>query len=253
MNILILSCYTFSMINEGHNENQERNIELQVVFGIPREISRVKQTLYDLPRLKKLYGDVNGALNVLPDGISESSSDHDVVESVSAEFIDSMYEPFAVSIREQQAIIGVELQKLREISSFKIFDRYIVELTRYGTGGSYSSLDGKVWIKIWEGRTKASVISTLVHEIIHVGINDLIEKHLNDKTDEKHHWYKERLVDLIGEKYFPGMRRMQNLDREIIQTVDDIFRELFPDMEAIIKTLANINQEQDTSPYHQQS
>lgn len=226
------------MSNEGYSENQEKSIELHVLYSIPREVLRVNQTVYDLPRLKKLYGEIDHVSGVLPNGITETSSDSEITESVSEEFDDSLYKDFATYIENQQDFVGEVLKSLRIMDSFKIFEKYIIELTRYGTGGSYSSLDGKVWVKIWKNRTKESVVATMVHEIIHIGINHLIEQYFEDKTNDKHHWYKERLVDLIGEKYFPGMRKMQDLDKEIIQEVDEVFERLFPDIESIVKTLA---------------
>ena len=114
-----------------------------------------------------------------------------------------------------------------------------MELTRYGTGGSYGALDGTVIANI-EHRTKEEVMSTIVHEIIHIGIEHLIQEYLDDKNNQKHHWYKERLVDLIGEMYFPGLRKTQNLNKIIIKNVDEVFNTFFPDMETIVQSLKNM-------------
>ena len=77
---------------------------------------------------------------------------------------------------------------------FKIFPKYKVLLTRYGSGGSYYPDEGKILtITNIDGNLKESCLGeALVHEITHIGIEKNIVKKFKLTELEK-----ERLVDLI--------------------------------------------------------
>lgn len=97
--------------------------------------------------------------------------------------------------------------------NFKIFKNYNVRLTLYGTGGdyfpSYGAFDGK--LRNQPGRTKKlnkSIILVradlkksferiIIHEIIHLGIEDSIVR-----KNKLRHLEKEALVNRIYKKYF---------------------------------------------------
>lgn len=76
---------------------------------------------------------------------------------------------------------------------FKVFDAYQVCLTRFGPGGSYDHEKGKVIVKV-NAKGLASKTcdfkSLLVHEMVHIGLEEVIIKKF-DLT----HTVKERLVD----------------------------------------------------------
>lgn len=78
--------------------------------------------------------------------------------------------------------------------NFKIFPKYKVLLTRYGSGGSYYPDEGKLLtITNINGSLKESCPGeALVHEITHIGIEKNIVKKFKLTELEK-----ERLVDLI--------------------------------------------------------
>jgi len=77
---------------------------------------------------------------------------------------------------------------------FKIFSKYSVLLTRYGPGGNYYPDEGKILtITNIDGDLKESCLGeALIHEIIHIGIEENI---INSFS--LNNWEKERLVDLI--------------------------------------------------------
>ncbi len=85
---------------------------------------------------------------------------------------------------------------------FKLLEHYDVILTRYGVGGQYDPMNGKLFLKTNpDGHFKRSdPAHTLIHEIIHIGIDEDIIKayHLT-------HWEKERVVDLICALKFDGL------------------------------------------------
>jgi hypothetical protein len=77
---------------------------------------------------------------------------------------------------------------------FKAFPSYQIILTRYGPGGSYHYDKGTiVMLTTREGRFKrADPVQTIVHEIVHIGIEEsIVQKY------KLIHWEKERLVDLL--------------------------------------------------------
>lgn len=78
---------------------------------------------------------------------------------------------------------------------FKIFPKYRVLLTRYGLSGAYYPHEGKVIMMLGADGTFEKTLDpgeTVIHEIIHTGIEENIINHFN-----LDHWEKERIVDLI--------------------------------------------------------
>jgi len=92
---------------------------------------------------------------------------------------------------EQGKLLVIEALKKTEVWrenwGFNLLDKYVVVLTPYGVGGSYSE-SGMVVFKIDNRRPFANVI---VHEIVHIGLEFLVKKF------DLNHTEKERLVDLI--------------------------------------------------------
>ena len=205
-------------------ENKEDAIELNVVYGLDQEIERVRNTLERLPWYTQ-----QGYFVRLPKDISEQSTPEEIASSISSEYSEIEYEDFTQWIKEQWPQIPAGFEELKKIPSFHLRDAYTVFLTKYGVGGSYDAQSGKVIVNI-ETRGKEKMIGTIVHEIIHTGIEHLIVSY------DVQHWYKERLVDLIGEKYFPGLKPLQNI-KEDTAIVDDAFRKYFPDIEAIAREI----------------
>lgn len=76
-----------------------------------------------------------------------------------------------------------------------LFEEYDVLLTAYGPGGSYTPLGNKAKILILttaDGQFKINPIETIIHEMVHLGI----EKNIVEKF-KLEHWEKETLVDSI--------------------------------------------------------
>lgn len=84
--------------------------------------------------------------------------------------------------------IPVFLQ-LNERWGFKIYPKYEIVLTRYGTNGSYHPDTGRVVLSIHSPKRPRR---TVIHEIAHLGVEkDLI------KRFGLTHWEKERVIDHI--------------------------------------------------------
>jgi len=84
---------------------------------------------------------------------------------------------------------------------FRIFPEYQIRLTRYGPGGFYRSKTGVIeMLTFVDGSFKRpNSVATVVHEIFHIGIDDIVKKY--DLT----HWEKEGLVDKSCMVSFPDM------------------------------------------------
>jgi hypothetical protein len=81
---------------------------------------------------------------------------------------------------------------------FKIFPKYEIRLTAYGPGGSYNFNEGKITMKLKKDGTFSRIPqNVIVHEIIHIGIEESIIKKF-----ELSHVEKEGLVDAICVNYF---------------------------------------------------
>lgn len=82
---------------------------------------------------------------------------------------------------------------------FKMFPVYEVRLTAYGPGGSYNYKEGNIIMKTKRdgGFGKRTPLSTVIHEIIHIGIEDPVIQKI-----KLTHIEKEGLVDAICFNYF---------------------------------------------------
>lgn len=105
-------------------------------------------------------------------------------------------------IKEKLSVIENCLPKLAEPSKrwgFKLFDKYLVLLTKYGPGGSYDSQTGKITMLTRKDGTfkQEDPEQTVIHEIIHMGIEECVVG-----VFKLSHSEKERLVDLLVKKTF---------------------------------------------------
>ncbi|MDD2935212.1 MAG: hypothetical protein PHX25_01935 [Candidatus Pacebacteria bacterium] len=112
--------------------------------------------------------------------------------------------------------------------SLKPQETYKIIFTRYGVGGSYYPPDCVI-INVRTRKEKQITIS-VIHEIIHLSIQNLIDKYEID------HWKKERVVDLIMNEIAPEINIMQNIPINT-EEIDKTFTKYYPDIERIIKTI----------------
>lgn len=81
---------------------------------------------------------------------------------------------------------------------FKVFPQYKIKLTLYGPGGSYNYSTGDIIMLVRENeRFSREPSETIVHEMIHIGIEEIIIKKYNLS-----HWIKERIVDKFVAYHF---------------------------------------------------
>ena len=100
------------------------------------------------------------------------------------------------------------LKKLNNLWGFKVYPKYTVKLTKYGVGGSYDLIGNSVRIRITStGMFPKSPEQIVVHEIIHIGIEQILVREY-----DLNHSEKEYLVDLIMihllDDYLPGYKEV---------------------------------------------
>ena len=98
---------------------------------------------------------------------------------------------------------------------------HVIRLTNYGVGGSYN-LPSLVVLNI----NMKMLVKTVVHEIIHLMIQDLIDKY------EIKQWEKERVVDnILNSKEFDFLKydEWQSGYQGAEKYIDELFDELFFD------------------------
>lgn len=198
-------------------------IQLQIKYGPDREFARVRWTLKRLPWFRKQGYHENFAK--LPQGIVETSSDDEIRAHIAAEYEGQQFADMSRYISGRWSEVSDGFARLRALPGVRMDDTYIVELTRYGSGGSYHPDTSSIDIRITD-RNKENIIGTVVHEIVHISIQHLMEKYAVS------HWRKERLVDLLLDHCFPSLHKMQPIPEDV-SCVDDAFTEYFPDVDAI--------------------
>ena len=97
--------------------------------------------------------------------------------------------------------IFAELVKLRDNWGFKLFRRYEIVATVWGTEGAYDHEDGVILLRVnREGRRTSAygepLEHTVVHEVVHIGIEEVIVRRYSLGHD-----MKEFLVDAICSIY----------------------------------------------------
>jgi hypothetical protein len=193
------------------------NIKLIIEFSIELEIKRVTSTLAKMDWYKS-----NGYNPLLPANLK------DIGTSVRDEHEEVIFKKVSSKIEDQWLVYGHDLPiKFQELG-LKYQNNYHIQLTKYGVKGSYN-LPNLIILNIKERKIQ-DIIRTVIHEIIHLSIEDLI---IECKIS---HWQKERLVDLIFAKIYPSLNKMRETKTNA-EIVDVSFNKYFPDVEKVIKDL----------------
>jgi hypothetical protein len=128
-----------------------------------------------------------------------------------------------------------KLLLLNQNWGFKLFPRYEIVLTLYGPGGSYNEKTGKVIIKTTpDGKfIRPNVANSIVHEMVHIGIEDNIVKKYNLE-----HWEKERIVDLICSVYLGNILSNYRTQRVRNKNIDQFinYENILKDLPSAIKS-----------------
>lgn len=130
----------------------------------------------------------------------------------------------------------VQLVALQRNWGFEIFPRYTIALTLYGPGGSYHPSISTIRIKTAPQAVPLRAPETIIHETVHMGIEEnIVQKY------KLAHWEKERLVDLICSLYLkeivPDYCIQKSGDKKIdpFITLDAIVHNLPAAIESFVK------------------
>lgn len=107
------------------------------------------------------------------------------------------YDLSLTKVKESQQTVNDGLEKLSALSknwSFDFKEKYQIVLTLYGPGGNYNPSSGTVILLTTEKGEfcKKCIAEIILHEIVHIGIEESIVKQY-----KLTHFEKERIVDLI--------------------------------------------------------
>lgn len=205
-------------------------IPIKFEFNVESEIRRVKNTLNDIEWLNK-----NSYRFLLPSGIKDLK---DIDVNSLRNFVENEYDSKSFEIAKEAIIKSWEgnssfMKKINQkMIGSNILNEVTIVLTKYGTQGSYILPDSMI-INI-SNIPPEFLIKTVIHESIHLMIEDLIKKY------SIQHWVKERIVNLIMDVEYKSRFKMNPAPDWALST-DTIFKEFYPDMIMLVKKAAEIS------------
>lgn len=205
---------------------ETQSVKLTILYSVEQEIRRV---LYTVQKFS-WYAEQGYSIESikLPEGIHKDSSNEEIARAVTVEYSSTDYALCAAKLLEEWKNIPSGFEKMKD-TSFHLESGYGVLLTKYGMKGSYDVNACQVIIRM-NTQPEGNITGVVAHEIVHMTIQHLIDQY------HVRHWRKERLVDLLMERYFPGLKKMQ-ATREDVSMVDHAFEKFFPNMSAIAQSI----------------
>tara|TARA_Y100000310_G_scaffold112994_2_gene111541 strand:+ start:2814 stop:3440 length:627 start_codon:yes stop_codon:yes gene_type:complete len=206
------------------------NPRIHVIYSLKTEVTRIRNSFKKIDWYKE-----KGYWNKikLPESLKgiesfEKITEKDILDTVKSEYSEEEYKQFTEGVRTSWDNVGKKYDLWKILSALKLQSEYTIQLTKYGVGGSYS-MPNRIVVNI-HMKKSGPVENTILHEMVHLSIQELIDKY------EISHWHKERLVELIILKTLPEMAHEQDLPEEAYD-IDEVFDKFYPDMEAVIKNL----------------
>ncbi len=208
-------------------------MKLSIEYSIDYNVERVIKTI------KKMdWFDANGYKPILPKeliGTDLKAFTRDEVRGmIVQEYDEEKYKAMKVLIQESGAVYIPTLASAFVNTTLPIHEEYMVRLVEYGVGGSYG-LPNTVILNI-ANLWGIGPIKTIIHEIIHLSIEELIIAYKIE------HWQKERIVDRMFSVMVPEIqRKMQNISENVIRVVDEAFDRNYPNVEKVCAEIAQEN------------
>ena len=139
----------------------------------------------------------------------------------------SMFDSSLAVLKKSNEIIRNVCEKLLILNinwGFKIFDKYEVLLTLYGPGGRYYFFKNHGFVELLTTARGTfgchPGYETIIHEIVHLGIEEIIVQKYRLK-----HWEKERIVDLICSLYLKDLLPKYKVNEKGDQKIDAFVNE----------------------------
>lgn len=209
---------------ENTQENEITIPKLKFNISVPDEIIRITNTLKKL----EWYRENNYKINFPKELDLENATEETIQQAISSDFDISFYEKYQSELEKSWIELGEEFIKKLRTLGLPVQNNYLITLTRYGVGGSYG-LPNRICLNIDYGYH--NIIETILHEIIHLTIENLIKEYNID------HWTKERLVNLIYNRFYPEKASLQT-DPKDKEKVQEAFDKYFPDIKKVIIELS---------------
>lgn len=209
-------------------------MKLSIKYSKEFEIARIRSTVNRID----WYLDNGYKLDLLafPKNINREKlaniSDKEIIEAIQDEYDENRFLASAQSIEQMYTGYQTRLETFIQSLGLPTISSIIVNLTNYGIGGSYNLSTNEIIINISKFYS-IGLIRVVLHEIIHLHIEKLINKY------KVGHWEKEAIVDLLFEKAFPDIAKKQNIQIKT-KRIEEIFERNFPDVEKIISLVSTI-------------
>ncbi|MBU1557820.1 hypothetical protein KKC45_02565 [Patescibacteria group bacterium] len=202
-------------------------INLKINYSVEDEVNRIMFVVEKINWYKE-----NGYKLWLPEYFSSENPDFKnpeyIKKTILKEYNEDDYKKQEKHIIDKLPIISAVLEKFFSEVSIKPLNEYGVNLTKYGTGGSYHSPD-RLTINI-KACPESALARNIIHEIIHLAIQEWIVKY------EVNHGTKERIVDLAFEKVAPELNKIFRVPADA-ESIDKVFEENYPNIETVLEKL----------------
>jgi hypothetical protein len=170
-------------------------IKLDFTYGEKKDVDRILYTISKWDFYQQYY-DINRIkfpAKLDRTKIKEYSKD-EIADCVREEYLNNsikIYEKVEQEISDSWQKVSEKIEEVYTETNLNFPGELGIQLTCYGMGGSY-------WLpnKIILLATKFNPLSTIVHELIHLTIEDWVQKNKVGQAQ------KERIVDLFLSKYF---------------------------------------------------
>lgn len=200
-----------------------KEFEIQRVLSTKRKLKWYFNNGYNLSNL------------VLPKNISvedlEKESENKIIKYINKEYNPEIFKQHEQNIN---SLLPEYLNKLVNYLSeinVELLPNIEIKLTKYGIAGSYN-VPNVVIINVSKFFS-VGLIRNILHEIIHLHIQDLIDKY---KIGQ---WKKEIIVDCLFEKFFPNIFKKQNYPIDASK-IKKIFNKNYPNIELIISSVSKV-------------
>ena len=155
----------------------------------------------------------------------------DILKAVEKEYDPQKYISAVDSLNQMYGPYGIRLRKFIEGLSLPVITDIIINLTLYGMGGSYH-VPNKVISNISK-YSDGKLLGNILHEIIHLHIQHLIDKYRIDQ------WKKETLVNLLFATAFPEIDKKNDIPIKT-KEIELIYKANFPEIGKIISLVAEL-------------
>lgn len=207
-------------------------IKIKIKYSIEDEIKRIITTIKKIDWFIEQGYDFDKLTfpKSLPIAKIKLVTEEEIKSFVEEEYNIEDFDNNAKYLKSEWLKIGVILSEKIQKIGIKPEDEYFIYFTKYGMGGSYHR-PKSVILNITR-KWNVGLLRTVIHEIIHLSIEDLIMEY------KIKHWAKERIVDLIFADFFPEFSKMQNIPNT--EEVDIVFNKYYPNIKKIITEVSRL-------------